>query len=316
MAKSHFCGKAFNAAATVLAITSILVSSTLTSMIIPISENAFAYNRNQATSQTSGCGNDQVPSNIGCQNIGSSIQGDENAVNVIGQQQFPTRGVEPEPPGPPGVATLIVKKIVECVPDAQCLGLPEPEEFLITVTTSNDPQPDQVRGSAEGTPVPITAGGYSTDETRPEDPDGLDFVESELSTDCSGTVSAGSERECTITNKYEPEPGTTGTLIVRKIVQCLPEQQCPNLPDPDSGFLVFFASDTGGFGVQASEEGTPFRLLPGSYDASSEQIPPIPDGLLFVTLEGDDGCFNFRSGGPIQAGQERTCTITNTYRPE
>jgi hypothetical protein len=111
-------------------------------------------------------------------------------------------------------------------------------------------------------------------------------------------------------------PTETATLIVRKIVQCLPEQLCPNLPDPDSGFLVFFASDTGGFGVQASEEGTPFRLLPGSYDASSEQIPPVPDGLLFVTLEGDDGCFSFRSGGPIQAGQERTCTITNTYRPE
>jgi hypothetical protein len=126
---------------------------------------------------------------------------------------------------------------------------------------------------------------------------------------------AGDERECTITNKYEPEPETTGTLIVRKIVQCISGQQCPNLPDPDSGFIIFFANAAGGFDVQASEDGTPFRLLPGSYDTSSEQIPPIPDSLLFVTIEADDGCFSFRSGGPIQAGQERTCTITNIYRP-
>ena len=305
----------FNAAIA-LVIATITVMTTLTSMIIPMSENAFASNRNQATSQTSDCGNDQVPENIGCQNIGSSIHGDENAVSITGQQPFPApspSGVEPEPPG---VATLIIKKIVECVPDAQCLGLPEPEVFLITVKTSNNPQPDPVSGSTEGIPVPITAGGYSTDETRPEDPDGLDFVESELSTDCSGTILAGDERECTITNRYEPEPGTTATLIVRKIVQCLPGQQCPNLPDPDSGFIMFFAtSEGGGFGVQASEEGTPFRLLPGPYDASSEQIPPTPDDLLFVGLEGDDGCFSFRSGGPIQAGEERICTITNTYRP-
>jgi hypothetical protein len=58
-------------------------------MILPIAENAFAYDRNQATSQSDDCGNGQVPSNVGCQNIGSSIQGDENSVAITGQQQVP-----------------------------------------------------------------------------------------------------------------------------------------------------------------------------------------------------------------------------------
>ena len=97
MTKSHYCGSAFNATAIALALAIILVLSTLISMIIPISENAFAYEKNQATSQASDCGNGQEPENIGCQNIGSSIQGDENAVNIIGQQSFPTRTVKPPP---------------------------------------------------------------------------------------------------------------------------------------------------------------------------------------------------------------------------
>ena len=82
MAKSHSGGKAFKAPAiaTALAFTIILITSTLTSMILPISENAFAYDSNQATSRSDDCGNSQVPSNVGFQNIGSSIQRDENSV--------------------------------------------------------------------------------------------------------------------------------------------------------------------------------------------------------------------------------------------
>ena len=55
--------------------------------------------KNQATTGTNACGNGQEPTNIGCQNIDSQIQGDENSVALTSQQTFPS--VTREPPSPP-----------------------------------------------------------------------------------------------------------------------------------------------------------------------------------------------------------------------
>ena len=60
------------------------------------SESAFAgghghkksYEKNQATSQANACGNGKLPYNVFCQNIGSQVQGDENAVAASGSQQI------------------------------------------------------------------------------------------------------------------------------------------------------------------------------------------------------------------------------------
>jgi uncharacterized OB-fold protein len=54
-------------------------------------EDAFAGKKkhkeyNQATSQANACGNGFLPENVFCQNIGSQIQGDENAVALDGFQ--------------------------------------------------------------------------------------------------------------------------------------------------------------------------------------------------------------------------------------
>jgi len=49
---------------------------------------AGGYEKNQATSQANACGNGKLPLNIGCQNIDSQIQGDENAVSVAAEQAF------------------------------------------------------------------------------------------------------------------------------------------------------------------------------------------------------------------------------------
>jgi hypothetical protein len=56
------------------------------------SESAFAggkkhYEKNQAISQANACGNGELPFNVFCQNIGSQVQGDENAVALDGVQQ-------------------------------------------------------------------------------------------------------------------------------------------------------------------------------------------------------------------------------------
>ena len=50
-------------------------------------DNAFAdgkkhYDKNQAISQANACGNGFLPENVFCQNIGSQVQGDENAVSL------------------------------------------------------------------------------------------------------------------------------------------------------------------------------------------------------------------------------------------
>ena len=56
-------------------------------------EDAFAgkkkgYEKNQATSQANACGNGKRPLNVGCQNVASQIQGDENSVAQAADQWF------------------------------------------------------------------------------------------------------------------------------------------------------------------------------------------------------------------------------------
>jgi hypothetical protein len=65
-------------------------------------EDAFADKKkkeyNQATSQANACGNGELPLNVGCQNVGSQVQGDENAVSLAADQVFPEfEEEEPEP---------------------------------------------------------------------------------------------------------------------------------------------------------------------------------------------------------------------------
>jgi hypothetical protein len=66
----------------------MLVATSLVS-----TNDAFAgkkkYEKNQAISQANACGNGELPLNIGCQNIASQVQGDENAVAQAAEQFFP-----------------------------------------------------------------------------------------------------------------------------------------------------------------------------------------------------------------------------------
>ena len=79
---------------------SIAVVAAVAAMLIATSaigtEDVFAdkkkkkgYEKNQAISQSNACGNGVLPLNVGCQNVGSQIQGDENAVAQAAEQAFP-----------------------------------------------------------------------------------------------------------------------------------------------------------------------------------------------------------------------------------
>jgi hypothetical protein len=55
-------------------------------------EDAFAdkkkkYGQSHATSQANYCGNDKMPMYVFCQNTGSQVQGEDNAVALSGAQQ-------------------------------------------------------------------------------------------------------------------------------------------------------------------------------------------------------------------------------------
>lgn len=72
----------------VAAMTAMLVGATA----LATADSAFAtkYDKNQAISQANACGNGELPLNIGCQNVGSQIQGDENSVGLAADQVFPS----------------------------------------------------------------------------------------------------------------------------------------------------------------------------------------------------------------------------------
>lgn len=97
-------------------LTLIATAATSTSNLYSLTPSngasyAFAksYEKTQAMAQADACGNGKLPLNILCQNIGSEIQGDENAVNMIGLQT----GGDVRPPVVKK-ATLIVTKQVIC----------------------------------------------------------------------------------------------------------------------------------------------------------------------------------------------------------
>lgn len=75
----------------VAALAAMLVASTP----LASSDDAFTdkkkkkYEKNQATSQANACGNGKLALNVGCQNVDSQIQGDENSVAQAADQSFP-----------------------------------------------------------------------------------------------------------------------------------------------------------------------------------------------------------------------------------
>jgi len=77
-----------------------VIAATLVGTTAITADSAFAtkYDKNQALSQANACGNGELPLNVGCQNIASQIQGDENAVSLAADQLFPEFEEEkPEP---------------------------------------------------------------------------------------------------------------------------------------------------------------------------------------------------------------------------
>jgi hypothetical protein len=77
-----------------LVIVAVMTAMLVGATALATTDSAFAtkYDKNQAISQANACGNGELPLNIGCQNVGSQIQGDENGVALAADQTFPQIG--------------------------------------------------------------------------------------------------------------------------------------------------------------------------------------------------------------------------------
>lgn len=84
-----------------LAIVTVLGAVTMMILTVMTTTNyndTYAkYERNQALSQVDECGNGLLPLNILCQNLASELQGDGNALNIIGVQSTSSSGQGPTP---------------------------------------------------------------------------------------------------------------------------------------------------------------------------------------------------------------------------
>lgn len=153
----------------VAVIAAVLSLVTATSAVS--TEDVFAGKKreyNQAASQANDCGNEFIPTNIGCQNTDSQIQGDENAVALTSQQTFPeVEPIKKEPPVklPDLTVDLPVRTEVDC-PTGQgsCIhsvqlevtnlsDIPINTPFQVDVSTDN--------GLFETEIIPSIAGGVT-----------------------------------------------------------------------------------------------------------------------------------------------------------
>lgn len=172
--------------------------------------SVLAYDRNHGTSQANACGNGFIPSNIGCQNTGSLIQGDENSVALIAHQTFPVK----EEPDPTHQRLFFqVGWLIVCPPGFRCPGADEftPEltaedakMLLVSFDKTQLPQSISYRylvvPNTETEDFPPILGDIS----RPPTPDGL-LLSEELAPCRLSFTQHTITKTCDRVFVYEPE---------------------------------------------------------------------------------------------------------------
>ncbi|MEK7547005.1 MAG: SdrD B-like domain-containing protein [Patescibacteria group bacterium] len=156
-------------------------------------------------------------------------------------------------------------------------------DFTMHVDGTN-PSASSFSGSESGTVVTLDAGSYSVTE------DAVIGYEATIESGCSGTLSVGDEKTCTITNNdIQPQ------LIVTKHVVN------DNGGNTNAGNFNLSVSGTGvsPSSFPGDENGTTVGLNAGSYGVSETSVDGYASSL-------SSGC-----SGAIVVGQTKTCTVTN-----
>ena len=154
-------------------------------------------------------------------------------------------------------------------------------DFTMNVSGSNVSDPSFPGVESPGTTVTLNAGAYSVTE------DPVIGYSGSLSTDCSGSISVGQTKTCTITNSDKP-----GTLIVKKVIK----------------------NDNGGTGTYSDFS---FKVNGGSsitFNSNGENDLTVNAGTYSVTenpASGYSTTYNNCSNVIVPNGGTATCTITN-----
>ena len=192
-------------------------------------------------------------------------------------------------------ATLVVIKTVEN-DNTTNPGTKTASDFNITVTGTNPSPATFVGAGSPGTTVTIGSGSYSVDEAAD-----TDYTKTR-SADCSGTISAGQTKTCTITNNDVEVAAATAILTIKK--------QVTNDNGGNAGpgsFLIHIKSgsaDVTGSPASGSLSGTAYTLNAGTYVVSED----AHTGYASAGITGD--CAS-NGGIMLAAGDNKTCTITN-----
>ena len=139
-----------------------------------------------------------------------------------------------------------------------------------------------------GTNKKVTTGSYSVTETGPS---GYDAT---FSSGCSGTISAGQTKTCTVTNDDKP-----GTLIVKKHVI----DDNGGQKHADDFTMKVTAGHPSQSSFAGSESGTTVTVDAGSYSVDEDSVSGYTKTI-------GAGC-----SGTIANGETKTCTITNDDQP-
>jgi hypothetical protein len=157
-------------------------------------------------------------------------------------------------------------------------------DFSMSTGGTNASPVDGFPGDESGTTVTLDAGSYNVTEIGPSG------YAASFTTDCSGTITVGQTKTCTVTNDDQ-----AATLVVVK-----------HVVNDNGGSAVAgdFTLDSGGTNdspddFAGDEAGTTVTLDAGSYNVT--EIGPSGYAASFTS-----DCF-----GTIANGETKTCTVTN-----
>ena len=196
-------------------------------------------------------------------------------------------GTAPAPPAP-GTATLtVIKHVVN-----NNGGTKTARDFTLTITGVTASGGNSFAGSETGVTKTITTfGSYNLTESAV-----VGYAQTGAS-GCSGTITAGEQKTCTITNDDVP-----ATLTVTKHVV---NDNGRSKTAGDFTLTITGVTASGGNAFAGSESGVSKTLLSiGSYSVSEA-------GVLGYALKS----LSVDCAGVIALGQHKTCTVTNDDVP-
>ncbi len=182
-------------------------------------------------------------------------------------------------PGPTTATLIVVKNVIN-----NNGGTKAPSDFTLHISNGVSSTPSTFNGSAGGTTVIVAPGTYAVSEDQAS---GYAMNES---TDCSGSITAGETKTCTITND-DVQPQLT---VIKQVIN---DNGGAKLPSDFTINVSGVAPSPASFSGNAS--GTLVTLNAGQYSITE------------TAVNGYNSTSTVDCVGVINIGEHKTCTITN-----